>query len=237
MESLQANRRPRRTSTLRWWGRLAVVALSAAPTTLLPNFASAEPADDAPIVLRESLFTIPVDVDAEKAEGLKELQLFVSVDKGDNWSLVKRAQPSQKNFKFKAQADGEYWFNLAYIDDRGVSTPPDIRQEPPAIKVVIDTESPVLTLDPMPGDSTRVGVQWQVTDARPDLKTLKLEVREGDDGDWRELKVKPAAEGVADWSARPGETYEVRGSVRDEANNVTTAKIEVSADGAPEKRP
>ena len=93
-----------------------------------------------------------------------ELRLFVSTDQGANWAQVAKVSPSQRNFRFRAKVDGEYWFSLALVDQSGKVDPPDPKMQEAGLKVVVDTASPVIQLKGLERSSDSAGVSWKILD-------------------------------------------------------------------------
>lgn len=178
------------------------------------------------VYLKQPLFKIPVQVASDKLGQIKELRLFVSTDQGQTWDLVKSAEPTQQSFTFRAQGDGEYWFTLAYVDQAGVVEPPDVRREPPGLKVVLDTRSPMLELKALPREEGKVGVSWRLRDEKLDLSSFKVEMKGEREGVWQEVPAARMRDGEGSWPAATGDAYSIRASVRDRAGNESVARVE-----------
>lgn len=185
-------------------------------------------ADDV-VYLKQPVFQIPIQVASSRVSDIKELQLFVSTDRGQTWRMVRTARPSQQAFTFRAQADGEYWFTLAYIDQEGRSEPEDIEREPPGLKVVLDTHAPEIQLRPTDREGNQYGAIWQLSDEKLDLDSLQIEVKGASEPEWRSVQVPRMSEGKGDWIGDPSESYSVRATVRDRAGNVSVQRIEIPA--------
>ena len=61
--------------------------------------------------------------------------------------------------------------------------------QPPGLKVILDTKAPSVALDPLADHEGNVGVAWRVTDEKLDLDSLKVEVRDTNSAQWREIRV------------------------------------------------
>lgn len=207
-----------------WRRAMQAVACAAGLMLTTPAFAQ----DDL-VYLKENVFRIPIQVAADKAEEIQELRLYVSTDRGRNWKMVRTAKPSQNAFNFRAQSDGEYWFTLAFVDKQGKVDPPDVKTAAAGLKVVIDSTAPNIQLETIPHSDNKAGVSWKLSDSRPDLATLKIEVRAEGESNWREIRVDKMTEGRGEWSADPTTAYTVRATVKDKAGNSTVTQAEIPA--------
>ncbi|MFO0948152.1 MAG: hypothetical protein U1D30_19900 [Planctomycetota bacterium] len=186
-------------------------------------------ADDV-VYLKQPVFQIPIQIASSRVAEITELHLFVSTDRGQTWQKVRTAKPSQQAFTFRAQADGEYWFSLAYVDRSGKVEPSDVRAEPPGLKVVLDTRAPTVVLQPMPREGGHFGVSWNMNDEKLDVESLVIEVKGDSDTDWRDVRAPKMSEGQGQWVGNAKENYSVRATIRDRAGNVSVARVEIPAE-------
>ncbi len=111
--------------------------------------AVAEPEDVFRIESRK--FEFPVRVDPNRKDEIKEIQLYVSWDRGKSWEKVKSFGPDTTAVLFEAKRDGEAWFTLRIIDVKGQAEPEDVKNMKPAQKVLIGAgkpDAPARILDP-----------------------------------------------------------------------------------------
>jgi hypothetical protein len=104
---------------------------------------SAAPEDSA--ILNSRDFTIPIRIDAERRQDVRELKLYCSRDLGRTWELVAAAPPEREAFPYRAPADGTYWFTVQVIDRTGKPSPTSPFDVPPGLKVRVDTEERKIT--------------------------------------------------------------------------------------------
>ncbi len=179
--------------------------------------AAALPADV--IAVKDRAIQIPIVLN--KPQEVRELWLFASTDQGRTWQNVSNATPDKKFFPFFAPSDGEYWFQVCTIDQRGQRQPSDLNQQP-ALKVLIDTTPPILRIISADRVGDEVVLSWQIQDNNPDLDTLRLEYRPAGDpvGQWYPVSVNPPlVSGQARFRpAMPG-SLQLRMSVSDLAGN------------------
>lgn len=189
--------------------------------------ANAQAATDDVVYLKQPIFKIPIEVAPDNLSKIKELRLYVSTDTGQTWSLVKTADPSQKMFLFRAQADGEYWFKLGYVNQAGDFEPRDLRREPPDVRVVLDTKLPYIELKAQPREPNKIGVVWKARDEKLDLSSFKLEMKSERDSTWQEVPASKMREGETSWPAAGQDSYSVRATIRDRAGNESIAQVEI----------
>ncbi len=183
-------------------------------------------ADRKPLIYHRSRnFRIPFHVDAT-GPALKEVQLFVSEDSGYKWTPASRTTPDRPVFSFRSSHDGEYWFAVRTIDQKGRMYPAKDEPAEPNMKVVVDTTPPALVLEPNGRRGSMASVRWDVKDENLDLKTLVLEYQVAGGRDWRSLPIeRRSLIGREDWDAGTAEPLKVRGSVADKAGNVADVVI------------
>jgi hypothetical protein len=205
-------------------GWLAIVLLA------LPVFARAQShpdgmsqtgSDSKATVTRQRLFSIPFSVN-ERADPREELQLFVSGDRGQRWTLYQTRPTTAAKFDFRAGLDGEYWFVVGSSRSNarpGQSTQPDKI-------VVVDTQIPQIDLKVDLLDAGKLTATWSARDARLDAQTFRLSYRAQSDRDWKAIDVVLPArsedtfQGEASWMVFDmDEPLMVKAEVLDQAGN------------------
>jgi len=95
-------------------------------------------------------FTIPFEIE-ESANSIREIELFVSKDRGRRWTSVARKPVESKKFTFRADTDGEYWFALRTAGPGGNMAP---ISGPPELRVLVNTSNePMVILPSQPSES------------------------------------------------------------------------------------
>jgi hypothetical protein len=146
-----------------------------------------------------------------------EVRLHVSTD-GLNYSYAATARPADRRFLFQARGDGCYYFVTQTLDSANQLTPSDVRGVPPAYKVCVDTQRPVIDLRPVPPkDGAPVAIQWTIQDDNFD--DVRAEYRSTAGGDWYPLFLPRVAEGTHAWTPAVVGPLEVRMQARDKAKN------------------
>lgn len=167
------------------------------------------------------------------AQHLKQLQLFSSTDGGKSWAPSATVAPDQKKLSFVAQHDGTYWFAAQSMDLQGRLIPATVAELQPSLKVIVDTQPPVVQMQALPPRSGEVGVSWTIRDDHFDFgipDAVRLEYRLTGGVTWLPLSV-PQGAGQLYWNPRSNGQIEVRLHARDRAGNVGVGTTTVSLSG------
>ena len=102
-----------------------------------------------PLIPYNSLnFTIPFEIGGG-ANTIREVELFVSQDRGRRWQFVARQSVETGKFAFRADTDGEYWFAFRTLTSTGTATS---MSGHPGLRVLVDTKNPITTPPSQPTD-------------------------------------------------------------------------------------
>lgn len=204
---------------------------------IVGTLASSEAGAVEPVVTRQQEFAIPYRMTRDRTA--REVRLFVSSDQGKTWRLISRAQPHVRNFRYRAPADGEYWFAIRTLHDGGQHLPADPLQA--ELRVVVDTIEPRLDLVASRGADGEIKVAWRAVD--PNLKpgSLKIETRSSgssasDTDVWQPLAIGPSPKSVKGtrtgeaklWPAAAAKVIAVRAAILDTAGNRNISQTEVA---------
>lgn len=140
--------------------------------------------------MTKNTFYLPVKVDDRVRANLKEVRLYLKDDPTKPWLLQDKVAPTQTYFTFRAPRDGEYWFTVVTIDKMGKATPSDLRNEVPALIVVLDSQPPQVDVQLLPASAEGTMLQSVVRDANLDLTKTRLYFQTGDTM-WRALEPLP----------------------------------------------
>ena len=121
---------------------------------------------------KNTIFHLPVQMDERTRANVREICLYVKSGSGD-WVRQETGLPTMTQFNYKVPRDGEYWFSLVTIDKSGRMTPADVSQEPPGLRVMVDTQAPVIDVAPWTNPEGEFCLRCQMQDANPDAKSLK----------------------------------------------------------------
>ena len=171
---------------------------------------------------------IPIKYDLTKKNEIRDLLLFVSKNKNESWEQYAVAKPETDTFfAFTAPSDGEYWFQMVIVDKQGRRDPPDVRKVPPALKVLIDTKSPLLTIKSLERAGDEATVSWDIQEANPDWSKFIVDYRAGD-GLWTPVDARGSFTGSAKF--RIGQSGPL--TVRLQAMDVAGNRSEMTKDAA-----
>jgi hypothetical protein len=201
-------------------------------TCLLLSAAAAQP-DVQP--MSQKAFQIPIRFDLQKKAEIRELQLWVSHDKGRTWSEAASAKPDQDHFDYAVTEDGPYWFTMVIVDQKGRPDPANVYTATVGQRILVDTVRPDIQMKAeRQGDVVRVS--WEITEEHPKPETLKLEYAESADGPWTSTPIKAGPVGSAE--IHSSSAVVVRMQMRDAADNMGQAiKSVPAANGGPALTP
>jgi hypothetical protein len=229
-----------RAGTGRSFGLLALLALvvlaGLAGSALGANPPAGEPAVNKHYT-RDAVFHLPIKIEEKSRGSIKEVQLYVKVGQGE-WQFREKAPPTQPAFKFKAPQDGEYWFTLVTVDNKGFATPNDLAHlaAEDIVMVVVDTEPPTFELKPLKAANSDLLLQCVIHDANPDYRSLRITYR-GDDQLMRVLEALAGQPGIFRVPSSEVLRKPLHVSVTDLALNTAARDIVVNASvamGSPE---
>lgn len=175
---------------------------------------------------RYSTFRIPFQADL--ASRPKQIQLYVSQDKGQTWHPVITVTPDKRFFDYQAPRDGLYWFAVRTVDQENRAFPLTMDHASPGLKVYVDTRPPTIRLRELPPRDGDVGVEWEVRDDNLDAASLRLEYHLAGSGDWIPLAADLAATGQRYWKPNTNGAVEVRLRARDRADNWSEEKVSLT---------
>jgi hypothetical protein len=185
-----------------------------------------ESGDDAVSYSKHPVFRIPFNTDS--AGRLKQIQLYVSADKGQSWKQVVAVAPEQRFFDFRAPADGLYWFTVRTVDLENKTYPQNLEGARPGLKVIVDTQPPVVRLRALPSRDGEVGVEWDVRDDNLLPTGIRLEQRLQGGTAWMPLAADLPASGQKFWRPGTNGIVEVRLIAVDQATNAGEDKTTVT---------
>jgi len=185
------------------------------------------PADLYPF--NQSKMDIPIRYDPAKKSEIRDLLLFVSKNQGETWEQYAVASPDRDTFfAFTAPADGTYWFHMVIVDKQGRRDPADLKKVPAALKVLIDTKSPVIAIRSLDRVGDEASMSWDIQETHPDFAKFQAEYRVGD-GSWIPLDAKGSATGMARFRVSQTGLLSVRVQAYDLAGNRSEMTRDLSA--------
>ncbi len=143
-----------------------------------------------PVFYSARRFSIPFSVAATGRQPV-EVQLLISRDGGENWQAHERARPEARSFAFAAEEDGNYWFSLRTIDERGMAYP----NQNEMLHVIIDSQKPDLGLAIDMNHAGEMEAECSIGEPWIDTNSVVLEYQTDDELKWVAIPVefKPGA--------------------------------------------
>lgn len=193
---------------------------------------------DQPLITKNNTFFIPFTTPAEEHQA-GVVELFVSGDKGENWTLYQQRGPTENRFSFRAGADGEYWFSIRTLDMNGKAT--SRKKHAPQMKVIVDQTQPQFELTADAATPGQVHANWRILDANCVPASVRIEYKTGAKGPWQALSIHGGSTvkadgtivGEVDWSLpRTAEDIFIRAEARDKADNLTVIERQIASSDA-----
>lgn len=225
------------------WGRGAcrqwtfvagVCAIVAAAGGLIAGAVEPPVAASLPELVRTKhrVFSIPFRLPAAQTPDAapQRVVLSVSTDLGVTWAQAGESAPNAGSFTYRAEADGEYWFQLRAIDTKGRSrggAGPDIR-------VLVDAAGPKIAARVWKGPDGEIVCRYAAVDDSLRLESLTVEYRGKGDQGWKKI----TAQGVLSrespahlvgeeiwWAGEQVDTLSVKIAISDSSGNNTVRQF------------
>jgi hypothetical protein len=223
-------------ASLPWFrGRRLAGAASLCLGLLLAGSLAAQGIAEEPRLIpsKERAFRIPFQTSQPNDRRLREVQLFVSTDRGSTWRLGATAAPEQGYFQqYTAPQDGLYLFAVRTIDLQGRAYPPTDAELRAGLKVLVDTVPPTVLLEALPLREGSVGVKWDVRDDNLEPATIRLEYSVPGTNQWLPVRIDAIPSGQGYWTPMTSGPLEVRMTASDTVGNVGRSSI-MAGPGAP----
>jgi hypothetical protein len=192
-------------------------------------------APDVPAYLNTPMFSIPLRIQNERRNDIKEVLLYLSRDKGLTWVPLPGNKLGEASVPYRAPADGLYLFKVATVFKSGQREPADIAQGPVGLKIVVDTVKPDIRLSAR-REGGEIVAQWSIDELNPDPENLILEYQSAEAGPtdpWFPVLIpveKREGKGEQSFPAPIGGVgVKVRLSLTDMAKNVGKAEAVVAS--------
>jgi hypothetical protein len=216
----------------RWLSALAGASLAwLAGSTV--NLAGAEGPDAAPTkqpvtksYLNKHTIQLPILIEERARSLVQEIHLYTKDQPSAPWMLRDKVGASQTSFTFKAPRDGEYWFTMVTVDNRGQRFPADVTKEEPGLIVVVDTQKPNAEVRNLGDSPDGLLVQCDLRDANLDPVKTKFQYQTADMV-YRNLEATPGRPNTFCIPAQANITGQVRVHAVDMAGNATVAELDV----------
>ena len=243
MASVLEHETPAARAAARGWQRgapcgrafmVCACAVVAAAVGLFARAADSPAAASLPELVRTKhrVFSIPFRLPPAQTPDAapQRVVLSVSTDLGVTWAQAAEAAPNAGSFTYRAEADGEYWFQLRAIDTKGRSrggAGPDIR-------VLVDAAGPKIAARVWKGADGEIVCRYAAVDDSLRLDSLTVEYRGKGDQGWKKI----TAEGVLSrespahlvgeeiwWAGEQVDTLTVKIAISDSSGNNTVRQF------------
>ncbi len=176
--------------------------------------------------VRDRFIWVPLRLNADAVRNARELLLYVSYDRGRNWTLYERVPPSQTVFGYRCPGDGLYCFAAAALHHDGRLERLDVggRAE---VKVAVDSALPRIRLDSTTaGDA--VEITWEVDKPFLASNGVVLTYQQlGVKSVPHRLPITQGRTGRARFDPEQGERYHLVLTARDRAGNQASSEISI----------
>jgi hypothetical protein len=174
---------------------------------------------------------IPAEVPQSRADEILALRLFVSSDQGRTYSIMDTITPDKEGFRYETSEDGEYWFHVVAIRKHGPEEPENFAKLPPRMRLIIDTQPPIVKIVTAQQQGSELVVSWEVQDKNLDVATLTVEYRTADGSSWAPMSFTPQINGTAK-ATLTSAAVTVRVQCKDKAGNLGEAEKPLAGDVA-----
>lgn len=190
---------------------------------------------------RQRVFSIPFKIDQPAPAGAspRTVQLHVSEDQGQTWRVAEKTEPTAGRFSFRTERDGEFWFFVRTLDERGELQP--VGPPTPELRVIVDTLAPRLKLEQQIGSGGEITATWQILDQNLKADTFQLEFQPIGATSWEIVNTprdhrpgQRVVDGQVTWwpGASTGKVR-LRAGVMDLAGNPAMNQLDVDLDRRP----
>lgn len=133
--------------------------------------------DEDVTTIRLAKFVMPLSVDPDRRDEIKQIHLYVSTDRGRTWRKAASAKAADKTIAYTAEHDGLHWFAVGVTDQQGKNHPENLEELKPLQKVLIDTGTlPRLVLKPAPSPTRTL--EQEVLELKAKLTELEKRLAE-----------------------------------------------------------
>jgi hypothetical protein len=144
---------------------------------------------------------LPIVYKEKDRKQIRYVRLFVARNGENVWYQEASVTPDKDAFVHTAKEDGEHWYKMQIEYLNGALDPPVLTQDPPDLKVVIDTAPPVIRVTNAKRSGNEIVIEWAVDDKFLNDAQTKVEFCPAGDpaARWRPVDRPPPA--------HPGERF------------------------------
>ncbi len=160
---------------------------------------------------------LPISYNAKDsgAAGLKQIELYYTIDEGKTWEFY-GADPDLKSpFEFIVNKDGLYGFFTVATDNAGNTEPSPTPGALPHVSIIVDSKDPqVEVIAPNSGDLFNVTdkqqISWSASDKNLGPNPITLEYSIDGGNNWRNIQSKIPNTGEYQWTPPKESTLDCR---------------------------
>jgi len=190
------------------------------------------PANDYQAMKTRSMRLDLAGIDAAEQARIARIELLVSSDMGQTWTVWESVKPDQLFLPFITKEDGAYWVTNMTVFKNGSRDPEDPTKidRTQIQKLLIDTTSPVLKIRTAQRAGDDITLDWSVDDRNPNDSKTKVEWKPttAADSAWKAVIVSSADKRSARFNPNANDAIVVRISVEDVAGNVAVQSKEIA---------
>ncbi len=207
--------------------RVAMVGESNPRKTQVAEVTQAVPEPPLSILVQKSRnIRLPLYLGEENRASLSAIELYVKTAK-TGWVLAQVGKPTQENFDYRTDNDGDFRFLFVGVTKTGKRFPSNIELHPGHQHIVVKTTQPVISVEIFTAPNRDIWLVCKIIDELPDINSIKLEYLT-DQNTWQALDLvhadSPGVFAIPNMSVLEGK---VRATAQDKAGNVTKRIIDL----------
>ena len=202
------------------------------PPAAPPTFAPGElPNGERPRMTNSKRFELDYAIDSAGPGGVKEVELWMTTDRGATWTRWGIDQDQTSPFEVELESEGIYGFRIVIVSNSGLASPKPQPGEPADLWVGVDVTPPTAQIASVAyGEGAHVGeleIRWEAEDARLGSRPVTLSFAEAPDGPWTTIAAGLPNTGQYYWlvDSRVPKKIILRLEVRDEADNTASHQL------------
>ncbi len=193
------------------------------------SYATKSPADANFLITNQLHHELEFDVTKAGPSGIGVVELWVTQDKGQTWSLLSKRDDGHSPIGFDLPGEGEYGFTMIVRSKAGLGKEKPAPNQAPELRVEVDTTPPVAELynvEADPRNKSYLFLIWNAKDKNLGPNPITIEWAESKEGPWNPIITDWANSGRYAWKMPERLPYRIylRLQVRDQAGNVSVAE-------------
>lgn len=193
------------------------------------SYTPKSPTDANFLITNQLHHELEFDVTKAGPSGIGVVELWVTQDKGRNWSLLSKREDGHSPIGFDLPGEGEYGFTMIVRSKAGLGKEKPDANQAPELRVEVDTTPPIAELynvEADPRNKNYLFLIWNAKDKNLGQNPITIEWAESKEGPWQPIISDWANAGRYAWKMPERLPYRIylRLKVRDQAGNVSVAE-------------